>query len=57
MLGESVITIMFYLILENNNADHEFNWNNVEILHFESNKGKREFTEMLYTIHILLNDP
>ena len=29
-------------------ADHEFDWNNVEILHLESNKGKREFMEMLY---------
>ena len=29
-------------------ADHEFDWNNVEILHSESNKGKREFMEMLY---------
>ena len=29
-------------------ADHDFDRNNVEILHFESNKGKREFMEMLY---------
>ena len=29
-------------------ADHEFNWNNLEILHSENNKGKREFMEMLY---------
>ena len=29
-------------------ADHDFDWNNVEILHSESNKGKREFMEMLY---------
>ena len=29
-------------------ADHDFDWNNVEILHLESNKGKREFMEMLY---------
>ena len=28
-----------------NNCD--FGWNNVEILHSESNKGKREFMEML----------
>ena len=29
-------------------ADHDFDWNNVEILHSESNKGKREFMEMVY---------
>ena len=29
-------------------ADHDFDWNNVEILNSESNKGKREFMEMLY---------
>ena len=30
-------------------ADHDyFGWNNVEILHWENNKGKREFMEMLY---------
>ena len=29
-------------------ADHDFDWNNVEILHSESNKGKLEFMEMLY---------
>ena len=29
-------------------AYHDFDWNNVEILHSESNKGKREFMEMLY---------
>ena len=29
-------------------ADHDFDWNNVEILHSESNKGKRESMEMLY---------
>ena len=29
-------------------ADHDFDWNNVEILHSESNKEKREFMEMLY---------
>ena len=29
-------------------ADHDFEWNNVEIFHSESNKGKREFMEMLY---------
>ena len=29
-------------------ADHNFDWNNAEILHSESNKGKREFLEMLY---------
>ena len=29
-------------------ADHDFDWNYVEILHSESNKGKREFMEMLY---------
>ena len=28
-------------------ADHDFDWKNVEILHSESNKGKREFMEML----------
>ena len=29
-------------------ADYDFDWNNVEILHSKSNKGKREFMEMLY---------
>ena len=29
-------------------ADYDFDWNNVEILHSESNRGKREFMEMLY---------
>ena len=29
-------------------ADHDFDWNNVEILHSESNKGQRGFMEMLY---------
>ena len=29
-------------------AYHDFDWKNVEILHPESNKGKREFMEMLY---------
>ena len=29
-------------------ADHDFDWNNVEIWHSESNKGKTEFMEMLY---------
>ena len=29
-------------------ADHDFDWNNVEISHSECNKGKREFMEMLY---------
>ena len=29
-------------------ADHDFDWNNVEILHSKSTKGKREFMEMLY---------
>ena len=29
-------------------ADHDFDWNYVEILYSESNKGKREFMEMLY---------
>ena len=28
-------------------ADHDFQWNNVEILHSESSKEKREFMEML----------
>ena len=28
-------------------ADHDFDWSNVEILHSENNKGKREFMEML----------
>ena len=28
-------------------ADHDFDWNNVVILHSESNKGKREIMEML----------
>ena len=29
-------------------TNHDFDWNNFEILHSESNKGKREFMEMLY---------
>ena len=29
-------------------ADHDFDWNNVGILHSESNKGKKELMEMLY---------
>ena len=29
-------------------ADHDFDWSNVEILHSENNKKKREFMEMLY---------
>ena len=29
-------------------ANHDFDWNNVEILNSESNKGKREFMDMLY---------
>ena len=29
-------------------ADHDFDWNNVEILLSESNEGKREFMEILY---------
>ena len=29
-------------------ADHDFDWKNVDILHSECNKGKREFMEMLY---------
>ena len=29
-------------------ADYDFNWNNLEIFDSESNKGKREFMEMLY---------
>ena len=29
-------------------ADHDFDWHNVEILHSESNKGKKEFMGMLY---------
>ena len=29
-------------------ADHDIDWNNVEILHSKSNKGRREFMEMLY---------
>ena len=29
-------------------ADHDFDCNNVEISYSESNKGKREFMEMLY---------
>ena len=29
-------------------ADHDFDWNNIQILHSESNKGKREFMEMLF---------
>ena len=28
--------------------DHDFDWNNIEILHSESSKGKREFMKMLY---------
>ena len=31
----------------NEYPDHDSDWNNVEILHSESNKGKREFMEML----------
>ena len=31
-------------------ADHDFDWNNVEILHSESNKRKREFMEMYIKI-------
>ena len=31
-------------------ADHDFDWNNVEILHSERNKEKREFIEMLYRV-------
>ena len=46
-MGESVIIIMFCLIIEEH-ADHDFDWNNVEIFQSESNKGKREFMEMLY---------
>ena len=38
---------MFCLIIEEH-ADHDFDWNNVEIFQSESNKGKREFMEMLY---------
>ena len=29
-------------------ADHDFDWNYVKILQLKSNKGKREFVEMLY---------
>ena len=29
-------------------ADHDFDWNNAEILQSENNKGKREFMEKLY---------
>ena len=29
-------------------ANHDFDWNNVEILHSEGYKGRREFMEMLY---------
>ena len=29
-------------------ANHDFDWNNVEILQSESNKEKREFMGMLY---------
>ena len=29
-------------------ADHDFDWNNLEILQSESNKRKKEFMEMLY---------
>ena len=29
-------------------ADHDFDWNNVEVLHLETNEGKREFMEMLH---------
>ena len=29
-------------------ADHDFYWNNLEIVHSESNKGKRIFMQMLY---------
>ena len=32
----------------NEYADHDFVWNKVEILHPASNKGKKEFMEMLY---------
>ena len=28
--------------------DHDFDWNNVEILHSKSNKERREFMKMLY---------
>ena len=28
-------------------GDHDFDWSNVQILHSESYKGKREFMEML----------
>ena len=28
-------------------ADHDFDWNNIQILHFESNKEKSEFMETL----------
>ena len=31
-------------------ADHDFDWNNVESLHSENNKGRREFMEMLYML-------
>ena len=47
ILGESVIII----VLSDHRkeyADHDFDWNNVVILHSESNKGKREFMEILY---------
>ena len=30
------------------NVDHHFDWENIEILHCESNKCKREFMEMFY---------
>ena len=30
------------------NLDHDFDWENVKILHYDSNKCKREFMEMLY---------
>ena len=30
------------------NVDHDFYWENVKILHCESNKCKREFMAMLY---------
>ena len=29
-------------------TDYDFDWNNVEILHSENNKGEREFIEILY---------
>ena len=47
-MGESVIIIIFYRIIEKKYADHDFDWNNVQSFHSESIKGKREFIEMLY---------